>query len=399
MIDHDPAVPTPPRWRHPAPDQDWLELFYDLAFVASIVVFSGALAANYTEPAALWLVLVFAIVWVTWLLSALFFERVEVHGALQRSLLVAQMALVLLIAVTAHTLSYDDAYVVGPTTTVVLIAFVVMRRRAFSTEPEMASEFTTTTPRILVAALIIGVTGFLESAWYVGFWIVGLALLVSTIRFDHPDEPGSREHLVHRFGEFTLIMLGESFVKIGLVAAEEPPDAIDLFGLPLAFVLVASIWWLYFTEVPTGGIPDTSGKRRAWVFLHFPLHLAIVTLAVGLSKLLLFRDDRPIRERLWLITMPTVVVLLCLVAFNLLVGSGEARRRARILVGAAVVITLVASLNGSRDTLAVGDVHLDYQLGTTTLAITVVMLGSTRLIRRAPAPVSESRRPRRPQRG
>jgi low temperature requirement protein LtrA len=380
-----------PRWRHPAPDQSWLELFYDLAFVAAIVVFSGALARDWSGPAALWLMLIFAIVWVTWLLNTLFFERVEVHGSLQRSLLVLQMALVLLIAVTAHAMSFRDAFVVGPATAAILVAFVVIRRAAYHAQPELASEFTTTTPRIVLAAVIFGVTGFLDWQWFLGLWLVGVVLLVSTIRFDHPDEPGARPHLVHRFGEFTLIMLGESFVKIGLVAAEEPPDAVDLFGMPLAFVLVASIWWLYFTEIPTEAIPPGSRRRRAWVLLHFPIHLAIVTMAVGLSKMLLFRDDEAITERLVLITVPLVVVLLCLAGLNLVLGGPEPRRRAGILTGGAVVVAAVAAVNGTRDSVEVGGLRLDFQLGTTTLVTVAALLATILLIRRAPRGAPEPR--------
>jgi low temperature requirement protein LtrA len=363
-----------------------LELFYDLAFVAAIVVFSGALARDWSSSAALWLVLIFAIVWVTWLLNTLFFERVEVHGMLQRSLLLAQMALVLLIAVTAHAMSFQDARLVGPVTAVILMTIVVARRIACRVQPELASELTTTTPRLVIAAVVMGVTGFLEWRWFLGFWLVGVALVASTIRFDHPDEPGGRPHLVHRFGEFTLIVLGESFVKIGLVAAEEPPDAIDLFGMPLAFVLVASIWWLYFTEIPTEGIPAGHRRRRAWVLLHFPIHLAIVAMAVGLSKLLLFRDGEAITERLVLITVPLVVVLGCLAALNLVIDGPEPRRRAGILLGSAVVLASVAAVNGTRDTLEVAGLVLDFQLGTTTLATIAVLLTTIVLIRRAPRP-------------
>jgi hypothetical protein len=122
------------------------------------------------------------------------------------------------------------------------------------------------------------------------------------------------------------------------------------------------------------------------VLLHFPIHLAIVTMAVGLSKLLLFRDDEAITERLVLITVPLVVVLGCLATLNLVVDGPEPRRRAGILFGGAVALAAVAAVNGTRDTLEVAGLELDFQLGTTTMATIAVLLTTIVLIRRAPRP-------------
>lgn len=357
----------------------------DLAFAASIIVFSGALWYGRSVESVLWLILVFSIIWITWLLSALFFERVRISGSIQRALLVVQMALVLLVGVTAHTLSFEDADLLGPATAVILLAFVAMRRLAYRREPGIASEFTSTTPRLLLAALVLGVSGLFESLPMLLLWTAGLVLVVSAIRFDHPDEPGDRPHLVHRFGDFTLIMLGESFVKVGLVAAEEPPDDVDLFGLPLDFVLVSAIWWIYFTQVPIAGIPTGAGRRRAWVFLHFPLHMGIVTMAIGLSKLLVLHEGEGITGRLLLITIPLVVVLASLAALDLVVGAPGVRRRVTAVLCAAAVVIAVAVLNGIRSSVGLSDLDPQAQLGSTAVMTVVVVVAAILWMRRGRA--------------
>ncbi len=53
----------------------WIELFYDLVFVAAILVFSSAVSHLHNGARIGWVVVVFSAVWWVWLSTTLFVNR------------------------------------------------------------------------------------------------------------------------------------------------------------------------------------------------------------------------------------------------------------------------------------------------------------------------------------
>lgn len=88
-------------------------------------------------------------------------------------------------------------------------------------------------------------------------WGLGLAVSFSTVLTagrHHIDFAPHHEHLPERFGLFTIIVLGESFIGVvGGVAGRDwtiSAGLIAAFGVALAF----SLWWIYFEHVGSGAI-------------------------------------------------------------------------------------------------------------------------------------------------
>jgi low temperature requirement protein LtrA len=374
---------APSAHRHLTPPQSWLELFYDLAFVAAIVVVSGAYSKDYSLRQSAWLLVVFSLVWTTWLMSALLMERAQIAGTYQRGLLVGQMALVLLMAVTSDDFIQDSTGAVGPLFAVILVTFLLLYRATGRSAADSGGGPVGRTTRLVVAVVL-----FLGTVWagglvYVLMWLAGLVIVLTTIRSQYPDDDRRGRHLAHRFGEFTIIMVGESFVKIGLVASDEPLDRIDLFGLPLTFVLMAGVWWMYFAQVAPVGLPSQPRRRNLWILGHFPLHLGIAALAVGLAKLLLPTEGVYAEEDLGLITAPLVLVVVSVAFLDWLGGTRQGRSRALVLLSGASAVVLVAALN------LLGE-DFEFDLGGAVALLTVVMFVTIRMARRLPDPTESA---------
>ena len=89
----------PPIERNPGAQLvSWLELFYDLVFVATIVTFSEAATAHPDLDVMVEVIVSFAAVWWIWLVTTLLANRFPVDDVPQRALVLAQMLLLLLIA-------------------------------------------------------------------------------------------------------------------------------------------------------------------------------------------------------------------------------------------------------------------------------------------------------------
>jgi low temperature requirement protein LtrA len=89
----------------------WLELFYDLVFVAAILVLSTAVSQLDHPVRVAWVGAVFVSLWWIWLLTTMFTNRFRVQDMTHRLLVLAQMFLVILVAMEAHAgVVRDGAY-------------------------------------------------------------------------------------------------------------------------------------------------------------------------------------------------------------------------------------------------------------------------------------------------
>lgn len=328
---HDTARPAPP-----SPPQSWLELFYDLAFVAAIVVLSGTYSKDTSWSGAIWLAVVFSAMWITWLATTLLLNRVELRGMYLRTLVVLQMMFVLGMVVTSDYVKEDFTDWTSVMFGGVLIVLALMYQDVLRQKPDMGRFFSGRAAMCLIAAVLMIPAALIDSWWYLLPWGLGLLLLMLPARHSdhHVDVDG--HHLVHRFGEFTIIMLGEAFVKVGLVATHEPLDEVDIVGLPLTFVIVAALWWLYFTDIPTAGYPER--RRNVWLYAHFPLHLGVAATAVGLSRILYQADEAADPRTARFILLPITLVVAGLALLNWSIGTPLALARMRIHVLSAVAL-------------------------------------------------------------
>jgi len=371
-------APTSPLSRlRPGPNQSWLELFYDLTFVASLVVLSNSYSNDKSLTHGLWLAIVGALIWVAWVETTLLTNRHTLQRFWPRALYVLQMLLVLLLAIAADDTVGNNTEYVGPIFALVTATLIPLYLLAARDRPELVQFARHHAVRSGIAGLIFVFSPFYSDVWYWIPWLVGIGFLVAPDRGMKFDQALDRHHLVHRFGEFTIIVLGESFLKIGLVATEEPLDDVDLIGLPLTFALVYIIWWLYFTDVTAAGLPDGTNRRRVWIAAHLPLQVSIMSLAVGLSLIMNPTIDAVEPGYIRMILVPLITISVSLAVLNLTTGTTVGRRRARIH-GVAAVVLLVA--------FVVLQVNGGYQEEGTAILAIVVLGTSALLIRRIDDP-------------
>ncbi|MGQ0838840.1 low temperature requirement protein A [Actinokineospora sp.] len=105
----------------------------------------------------------------------------------------------------------------------------------------------------------------------------------------------SAKHFAERHGLIVLIALGESIVAIGVGVTALPISWPILGAAILGLAVSACLWWAYFdTHVllierelaRATGIDRVRMARTAFTFLHLPLIVGVVMLALGLKKVL-----------------------------------------------------------------------------------------------------------------
>ncbi len=312
----------------------WLELFYDLVFVAAIITFSDAVSDTPDLETIVLSVGAFAITWWIWLTTTLFANRYVVDDLPQRALILVQMLLLSLLAIAVAEGVDEHPGLVAFLYALLCLDVAVMHARctgrpgAFGAlARQRRNEYVLAVVPLLVAWGLAG-----PVRWVM--WPLAVAIIVVPgleYRLGRrPHEARVHEgHLVERFGLLTILVLGESFVKVSLLASEGALENIDFFVLPNLFVVVFAVWWAYFDDVPDAALPSRMGRLVGWFGGHLMLQVFIVGIAVGYAKLLRLDLGETIGlDRTLLVVCPLIGVYLALAA----IGACTRRRPIRPLL-------------------------------------------------------------------
>ncbi|KAJ3031822.1 UNVERIFIED_CONTAM: hypothetical protein HDU68_012328 [Siphonaria sp. JEL0065] len=95
-------------------------------------------------------------------------------------------------------------------------------------------------------------------------------------------------HLGERYGAFTIIVIGESFLSLsrGVIETTGHTGLISVEGIKIAtgnIVILFVLWWLYFT-IPFGTLmAKNPSKMRLCGYFHYILHSSVAIMAAGTS--------------------------------------------------------------------------------------------------------------------
>ena len=101
-----------------------------------------------------------------------------------------------------------------------------------------------------------------------------------------PVEAVDEHHLIERAALLTLIMMGEGFVKVALAVSAGTLTGTDIFVIGVMFVVLFSLFAVYFDDIPKAGIRPGIHAGESWLLAHLVMQLGIVALAIGMSKYL-----------------------------------------------------------------------------------------------------------------
>jgi low temperature requirement protein LtrA len=332
----------------------WLELFYDLIFVAVIGELAHSLSAHLNFPGLVDFILLFVPIWWCWIGATFYATRFDNDTVSDRIFSFIQMAIVAAMAVNVHS---------GLEKAATNFALCYAAFRGLLVLQYLNAGYCVPIARPLTQRFSIGfglsvlfwmLSVFVPSPWR--FWLWGVGLIID---FGTPliagqlvaKLPPSVTHIPERVGLFTIIVLGEAIIAVvqGLSELEWGWASVisALMGLSLAF----SLWWLYFSTADSSPIEamrqGKSGVGLTWLYLHLPLVMSITATGAAIQHLIAKGTLEPLTEReRWLFCGATALCLCCLAGIQSLTGTLKTRQlRARISayrLGAAVFLLILA---------------------------------------------------------
>ena len=227
----------------------WLELFFDLVFVAAVGQLANALSATPTTGRFFEFLGVFVPVWWAWMGFTFYANRFDTDDLPYRLLLLLAMFGVAVLATTVPEV-FDGAKTGFPVAYVgVRLVLVALYARASRHVPEARA-----LTRTFLAAFVAGILIWLASLavpqpWNYVMW--GAALVIEVL-IPIPawrlvrDAPIHPRHLPERFGLLTLIVLGESVLAVVLGVSRVSWVGGSAVAAAAGFLIAASVWWIYF---------------------------------------------------------------------------------------------------------------------------------------------------------
>lgn len=279
---------------NPARKVTWLELFFDLIFVAAVAQVGEPLRDDYSLAGIARFALLFALIWWAWLGNSVFATRFDTDDALQRVLTFVQMFAVAAMAANSSD-ALDSRDSAGFAAAYATMRVVLVLHYARARQIERARGLAT---RYLAghgaAAALWLASAFVPAPARFAVWAIALAIDLGTpwIAVAHSRHvPPDPAHLPERVGLFTLILLGESVIAVmhGMKSQETwtlAPAATALLGMAIAFML----WSWYFDRDAAVGERHVQSHGDAvrfhvWSYAHLPLYLGIAVAAAGLERM------------------------------------------------------------------------------------------------------------------
>ena len=131
-----------------------------------------------------------------------------------------------------------------------------------------------------------------------------LALLVDYSGIYLAGTSGWRVHSARHFAErhelIVIVALGESLVAIGVGVSGHPLSGPVVLAATFGVAIAVALWWLYFdvvahvaerTLAASQGEERTRLARDSYTYLHFPIVVSIIYIALGMKKVLEYVAD------------------------------------------------------------------------------------------------------------
>jgi low temperature requirement protein LtrA len=289
-------IRPPKLWSTHAPRRaTWMELFFDLIFVAAIAQAGEPLVHHYTPDALVRYSFLLVLIWWAWNGHTLYVSRFHTGDAADHALTLVQTFLIAVMAANAKEgLDSESAAGFGAAYSGVRLILAGQYFRARKL-PEGRALAIRSAWSITAAAALWLCSAFTDPPLRYAVWAIALAVDLASPWFASRHTlavPPDPHHFPERFGLFTIILFGE-FVSAVMRGIEGQEDwsayaaSSAIFGLAFAFVLRA--WYFDVAKSPQ---PRPLQSHRdhvrfqAWNYAHLPLFVGIGVAGIGFRKLI-----------------------------------------------------------------------------------------------------------------
>jgi low temperature requirement protein LtrA len=264
----------------------WLELFYDLMFVAILAQLSHYLFKHLSFEGFGVYVFLFIPAWWIWNSITFYNERYEMNDIRHRIFTFLNMLPLAGIAFSVSGATGDKAniFAISYIISRILLIYLWLTAGESKLEKKLSYIFTV---GFSISVILWIISIFVPAPYKFILWGTGLLIdmitPMVTLKTQAKLPKISTSHIPERFGLLVILTIGETVIGSvnGLATNSEftLPTAVScVFGLSISFL----IWWLYVDHVLYRIFKRNVWHILSWSYLHLPLTMAITAIGSGI---------------------------------------------------------------------------------------------------------------------
>jgi low temperature requirement protein LtrA len=344
----------------------WLELFYDLVYVAAISQLTSYLAAHPSWKETGYSFLLFSLVFWSWVNGSQYYDLHGNDSIRTRLFTFLQMLAVAAVAITIQDAfeGYHQGFAIAFAVIQSIITYLWWSVGLYDPSHRVFNKYYTF--NYITAFILLIISVFTSHQASTILWIIVLLLNLT------PSLTGARtivrvlkqrgqiftasETIVERFGLFTIIVLAESILGTVTGIAEikdKHPVAWVAFilGILIAFLL----WSLYFDMTSEQETKNGYSYMQWLIFLHFPLLASLSVVGACIKVLITNMEAGNHLTVQWLFCISVAAILFMIVGITKIMKEEEEDRAyirpvSGLLIAAGIIILLIP-LSGYLNTL------------------------------------------------
>jgi len=312
----------------------WLELFYDLVYVAAIAQLTGYLAEHPTWKDLGYFFFIFCLIFWSWLNGSYYHDTHGSTGIRTRYFTLLQMFVVAAVTITMHDLfnGAHQTFAVAFACVQAIITYLWWSVGYYDPSHRRLNFYYTVFYSASLGLFIVSAFTDLNTAyvlWSVALvfnYIVPFIAAPTTVKElrRRGIEYVTTSSIIERFGLFTIIVLGENILGIIHGISHVHDRSVTVWVIFLLAVLIAFLlWWVYFDM--TG---DSEAKTGYHIFLmlnfiNIPL-LASFAIAGSAIRVILSESETEMHSpAAWMFGIAISVILCGIFAFTSLMQQDE----------------------------------------------------------------------------
>jgi low temperature requirement protein LtrA len=249
-----------------------------------------------------------ALLWWAWCSYAWLGNQAHADEGVVRLTVIVAMGAMFVVALAIPE-SFDDRggglfapFVLAACYAVVRLAHLVCYYLAAGDDAGLRRQLVITAIPVVPAVGLLVVGGALGPPAQTILW--ALALLVDYSGIYLAGTSGWRVHSAGHFAErhelIVIVALGESLVAIGVGVSGQALTGAVILAAVIGVAIAVALWWLYFdvvahvaerTLAAARGEERTRLARDSYTYLHFPIVVSIIFIALGMKKVLEYVAD------------------------------------------------------------------------------------------------------------
>ena len=273
--------------KHPR-QATWLELFFDLVFVAVIGFVTHDLAHTHNNHLSIEQLLrfpfVFVPMWWIWVTHTLYFNRFDTDSHNHKVITFIIMGMIIFLSIfledslTKYYIYFVSTYFIVR----LLMSYLYLqayKQHKIAVFAKQVSFVTIIGASISLISILIPNLLFRFTIFYLGIFIdiMSQGHIYGKCRDKFPVD---KNHLVERIGLLALIILGESIISmVNNLSNIDFKNIYQIIGSVSAFTMIGLIWWIYFLGIEK--LEKFKDMKSGYILIltHLIFYMGLIILA------------------------------------------------------------------------------------------------------------------------